>query len=267
MAYYHFKTTTCKNTRFRHACNQLLSELWMCNVILELPLSYVAIENGCKKKRRSDSWKTREPGSSEFISALAAGMEGKLIVEVKSSVSPSTIALATAAKHTGARFVCILPEAALLEAKRETKDTGLINMVEFKTGDPTEILKNYEKVDFSLVDCMNDDYPKLLKMIKVNPHKAVVVAINLAGDKEGLGGHVTGMKDKVPVRSMKHPIGKGMEITTIGRSNKSERRDQGGGVHFGAETMGIPQKRKSKWIVKVDEESGEEHIFRMPRSF
>ncbi|XVE77279.1 hypothetical protein DITRI_Ditri13aG0049600 [Diplodiscus trichospermus] len=220
-------------------------------------------------KRRNDSWKTREPGSNEFISALAAGMKSKLIVEVKSSVSPSTIALATAAKHTGARFVCILPEAALPEAKRETKDSGLMDIVDFKTGDPTEILQNYEKIDFSLVDCKNDDYPKLLKMIKVNPNKAVVVATNLAGDKEGLGGHVIGMKGKVPVRSMKHPIGKGMEITTIGRTNKIERRNQGGGVQFGAERRGILMKKnvasKSKWIVKVDEENGEEHIFRLPR--
>lgn len=217
----------------------------------------------CKKKRRSESRITREPGSNEFISALAAGMKGKLIVEAKSSVSPSTLALATAAKHTRARFICILPEAHLPEAKRETKDSGLNDVVEFKTGDPIEILQNYEKIDFSLVDCKNDDYPKLLKMIKVNPQKAVVVAINLAGDKEGLGGHVamTGlMKDNnVTVRSMKHPIGKGMEITTIGSTNKCERRDGGGGIS-------VPPKKKSKWIVQVDEESGEEHIFRLPRS-
>ncbi|MBA0845422.1 hypothetical protein Goarm_022302 [Gossypium armourianum] len=78
-------------------------------------------------------WKTREPRSNEFISALAAGMKSKLIVEVKSSVSPSTLALATAAKHTGAKFVCILPEAALPEVKRESKDLGLTDVVKFKT--------------------------------------------------------------------------------------------------------------------------------------
>ncbi|MFQ6619880.1 hypothetical protein Gotur_001169 [Gossypium turneri] len=78
-------------------------------------------------------WKTREPRSNEFISALAAGMKSKLIVEVKSSVSPSTLALATTAKHTGAKFVCILPEAALPEVKRESKDLGLTDVVKFKT--------------------------------------------------------------------------------------------------------------------------------------
>uniref|UniRef100_A0A6N2KK51 Uncharacterized protein n=1 Tax=Salix viminalis TaxID=40686 RepID=A0A6N2KK51_SALVM len=33
-------------------------------------------------KKRYDSWMTKEPGSNEFISALAAGMKAKLIVEV-----------------------------------------------------------------------------------------------------------------------------------------------------------------------------------------
>ncbi|OMO64302.1 Cytochrome b561, eukaryote [Corchorus capsularis] len=198
----------------------------------------------------SESWKTttREPGSNEFISALAAGMKSKLIVEIKSSVSPSTIALATAAKHTGARFVCILPETALNQVKKETKDSGLIDIVEFNTGDPTEILQHYEQVDFSLVDCKNDDYPKLLKMINVNPKRSIVVANNLEGDKEGFGiggRHVTGMKDEVTVRSMKHPIGKGMEITTIG----SEKR----GILM--KKKSTPRANKSKWIVKVDEVS------------
>ncbi|MBA0605138.1 hypothetical protein Godav_017746 [Gossypium davidsonii] len=165
------------------------------------------------------------PRSNEFISALAAGMKSKLIVEVKSSVSPSTLALATAAKHTGAKFVCILPEAALPEVKRESKDLGLTNV--------------------------NGDYPKLPNTIKVNPKRAVVVATNLSDDKQGLGAHIVGKKNKVTVRSMKHPIGKGMEITTWKNQHKV-----------------IPLKKtataKSKWFVKVDEESGEEHISRVP---
>ncbi|TYI19367.1 hypothetical protein ES332_A07G160300v1 [Gossypium tomentosum] len=174
--------------------------------------------------------KTPEPRSNEFISALAAGMKSKLIVEVKSSVSPSTLALASAAKHTGAKFVCILPEAALPEVERESKDLGLTYVT-----------------DFSLVVCKNGDYRKLLNTIKVNPKRAVVVATNLSDDKQGLGAHIVGKKNKVP----------GMEITTIGKTNTSGRHDQGGGGHFGT--------AKSKWIVKVDEESGEEeHIFRVP---
>ncbi len=85
-------------------------------------------------------WMTRETGSNEFISALAAGMKAKLIVEITSDVSPSTVALATAARHTGGRLVCILPEPVLAESKKVIRDSGLKDIVEFRTGDPSELL-------------------------------------------------------------------------------------------------------------------------------
>ncbi|KAF2324884.1 hypothetical protein GH714_021022 [Hevea brasiliensis] len=75
-------------------------------------------------KRRCGLWMTRETGSNEFISALAAGMKAKLIVEITSDVSPSTVALATAARHTGGRLVCILPEPVLAESKKVIRDSG-----------------------------------------------------------------------------------------------------------------------------------------------
>ena len=47
----------------------------------------------------------------EFISALAAGKQAKLMVEVSTEgITPLTIALAVAAKQTGGRFICILVE-------------------------------------------------------------------------------------------------------------------------------------------------------------
>ncbi|KAK3194622.1 hypothetical protein Dsin_025932 [Dipteronia sinensis] len=212
-------------------------------------------------KRRCDSWrKTQEPGSNEFISALAAGMKAKLIVEVSSAVSPSTLALATAARHTGGRLVCILPEPILAESKKVIKDSGLKDMVEFKTGDPCELLSHYGDIDFSVIDCKNDDNTRLLSMLNVNPEKSVVVANNLVCEKKGLGGHVKGKKDRVQVRTMKHPIGKGMEITMISRRNEIENKRD----HHGDDAM--KRNGKSRWVVKVDEKSGEEHIFRVPKS-
>lgn len=225
-------------------------------------------------------------------------MKAKLIVEVTTSVSPSTIALAAAARHTGGRLVCILPEPVLAESKRVIKDSGLRDLVEFKTGEPSELLPSYENIDFSLVDCKNDDYSRLLNMLDVNPKRSMVVASNLVGERKGLEGHVGGMNSKaasgrVAVRSMKNPIGKGMEVTVIGKSsrnNEIEKRDWGGGgkllcapnssssrgaigkrvdsIHHHQQHNGSLKKSasgKSKWLVKVDKESGEEHIFRVPK--
>ncbi|KAK8654477.1 hypothetical protein V6N13_128445 [Hibiscus sabdariffa] len=132
---------------------------------------------------------------------------------------------ATTAKHAGAWFVCcVLPEAALhRDTKKRAKDSGLIDTVEFKTGDPIEILLSCEKIDFTLVDCKNCDHPKLFKTTNIDPEKAVMVANNLAGDKEGLGIYIIGM-----------------EITTTPEKEQFRR--------------GRVVLLKSKWIVEVDEE-------------
>lgn len=190
-------------------------------------------------------------------------MRSKLIVEVTSGVSPSTIALAAAARQTGGRLVCILPEPDLAASRNIIKDLGLKELVEFRTGDPSQLLQSYENIDFSLVDCKNDDYTGLLKLLDVNPRRSVVVANNLVGKKRGLEGHLRGMKEKVAVRSLKNPIGKGMEVTMIGSKEEIAKRDTG---RVGIRCGSMKGSGKSKWVVKVDEESGEEHIFRVPKS-
>ncbi|KAF8379705.1 hypothetical protein HHK36_029149 [Tetracentron sinense] len=236
---------------------------------LELEIEETVENMMCNDQRkRFDLWKTPEPGSDEFISALAAGMSAQLILEVSSGVSPSTIALAAAARQTGGRLVCILPEPTLMESKKVIKDSGLKDLVEFKVGDPFELLPCYENIDFSLIDCKTDDHTRLLKLLDVNPRKSVVVANNLVGGRNGLGGYVRGMDDKVAVRSMKHPIGKGMEVTMIGKSKEFEKNNLELGSTSKEERRGFGVRRtgKSKWVVKVDEETGEEHIFRVPRS-
>ncbi|CAN6566023.1 unnamed protein product [Malus baccata var. baccata] len=206
--------------------------------------------------RQCGSWKTQEPGSNEFVLALAAGMNAKLIVEVTSTVSPSTIALGAAAKQTGGKLVCILPELVLDESKKVIRDTGLKDSVEFKIGNPSELLSNYKNIDFSLVDCKNDEYTRLLKLLDVNPRKSVVVANNLVGERKGLEGHLGVRGKRVPERSTKNSIGKGMEVTMIGKNTEVGKGNWRGGSKR--------RSGKSKWVVKVDEQSGEEHIFRVP---
>ncbi|KAJ4956380.1 hypothetical protein NE237_013163 [Protea cynaroides] len=224
----------------------------------------------CRNHLKSqDSWETPELQSNEFISALAAGMSAQLIVEISSGEFPSTIALAVAARQTGGRLVCILPEPeTLAESTQAIKESGLNDLVEFKVGDPAELLPNYNNIDFSLIDCKTDNYMRLLNLLDVNPRKSVVVANNLVEGRKGLEGHFKVMKDKAAVKSVKHhPIGKGMEVTMIGRSNKFRRGRKGVSIPQ-AEKNGNEVRRtgKSEWIVRIDEDSGEEHLFRVPLS-
>lgn len=219
----------------------------------------------CNKHReKCSSSETQEPKSSEFISALAAGMSAKLMVEVTCEVSTSTVALAAAARQTGGKVVCIVPEITLNESRQTIQDSGLNDMVEFRTGNPIEVLPKYENIDFSVVDCQTDDNRKLLQKLDVNPKRSVVVANNLVQGRKGLGGHLKGVENKAKVRSIKHPIGKGMEITMIGKNNdiKRERHRK-----MDRKRSMTKKSDKSRWIARVDEKSGEEHIYRIPKSF
>ncbi|TKY61257.1 hypothetical protein E2542_SST11107 [Spatholobus suberectus] len=208
-------------------------------------------------KRQHGSWRVQQQGSNEFVSALAAGMKAKFIVQVTSRASPSTIALAAAARQTGGRLVCILPEPVLDESKEVIRNSGLKDQVEFRTEDPTKILPYYENIDFSLVDCKDENYARLLNLLDVNPTRSVVVANNLVGNTKGLGGYVRRKDEKVAVRSLQHPIGKGMEVTMLCKNDETDKR-------LGVREHRGRKRSKSKWVAKFDEKSGEEHIFRVP---
>ncbi|GER46351.1 hypothetical protein STAS_23382 [Striga asiatica] len=250
----------------RSATNAYLDALKLCN----------------KCQRECTSCESPQiPKSNEFISALAAGMSAKLIVEVTSQVSPSTVALAVAARQTGGKLVCILPEPdAPNPSRRAIHESGLNDMVEFRaSGDPAEALFGYDNIDFSLVDFKSLDQKRL--SLGVNPRRSVVVASNLVEGEKGFGpGHLRGVEGETRVRSMKHPVGRGMEITMIGKGSDFGKRrvkrsksgsycmgrfdrNGGGGGDGGAR---VRSTDRSKWVFQVDDKSGEEHIFRMPKS-
>lgn len=223
--------------------------------------------------------KQAEPESTEFISALAAGMNAQLIVEACSSVAPaSTIALAAAARQTGGRLVCILPAKASNNNLAETiKDLGLENTTEFVIGDAMELLPKYKNVDFSVIDCrLTEDYQGLFTVLNVNPSRAVVVANNLF-DRKATTAYARTFKRKPGAKSVTLPIGKGIEVTRIGtgstHNNHSSPQTR---KEVGIDVMGIIPERKfydcenvksttfkSRWIVQVDERTGEEHVFRV----
>ncbi|XP_068650236.1 uncharacterized protein [Aristolochia californica] len=178
------------------------------------------------------------------------------MVEISNGVTCTSIALAAAAQETGGRLICIHSQNKTLgKSKQVIKDAGLKDMVEFKVGDPFKILPDYENVDFSLVDCKVDGYSSLIELLNVNPRRSVVVANNLVEERKGLGGGILReTKGGLPsVRCTKSLMGTDMEVMMIGKSYEFGRRER------------IIKPCKSKWVAKVDKETGEEHIFRVPR--
>ncbi|URE42470.1 hypothetical protein MUK42_14693 [Musa troglodytarum] len=200
-----------------------------------------------RRRRRNDGHPSAEPASDEFVSALAAGMGAKLTVEVSPEASQSTGALAAAARQTGGRLVCVIPEEVSLAP---TKEPGVDDAVEFKVGDANQLLPEHEHIDFALVGCRSDPSAGLLELLHVNPRSSVAVANRLRGGKEG-------------------PTGEGMEVTMIGKVEEVGRTGtKAGGVERRKSAKGSGRRRprsKSRWVRKIDER-GEEHFFRLPMS-
>lgn len=190
------------------------------------------------------------------------------MVEVASGgASPTTIALATAAVHTGGRLVCMLPELVLAESKKVMQDSGLKDVVQFETGEPSELLPRYKNIEFSVVDCNRDYGTDLLKLLDINPRRSVVVKNKLVRDRKGMGGQVRELADKEAIRSLTYSLGEDMEVTVITEHDEVDDIDRGNRSHWKAERRSSMARTTSnnKWLVKVDERSGEEHIFRMPK--
>lgn len=175
-------------------------------------------------------------------------MKAKLMVEVSSCVSLYTIALAVAARQTGGRLICVIPKSVLDESKEAIMNSGLEEQVEFRTEEPSKLLSFYHNIDFFLVHCKDDNYSRLLNLVDVSMKRSViVVAKHVLSHEKGLRWYIRGKHEKSQVRSLSHP-GNAMEVSRICMNDDSDKK-----------------RRKSSWIAKFDEESGEEHIYRVPQ--
>lgn len=166
-----------------------------------------------------------EHHSTEFLAALAGGIEAKLIVQVTSSVSPATIALAVAARKTGGRLICILTEYdALLNAMVAMDALGLSPVVEFLVGDAKEILPQFSEVDFALVDCRRGEQSvELYDLLRLNSSRAVVVAENLF-QRSARALYEDKMTTRPGSKCVMLPIGKGIEVARLSRCDYQDRR-------------------------------------------
>ncbi|XP_034677239.1 uncharacterized protein LOC117907707 [Vitis riparia] len=106
-----------------------------------------------------------QPQCMEFLSALAAGNQAKVMVQVLSNegVNPLTIALAVAAKHCRGRFICFLDQQQDIEdCTAQLSCYDLEDVVEFMHGNPCEVIIQLKNIDFAVIDCKFKDHLRLL---------------------------------------------------------------------------------------------------------
>ncbi|ERN13335.1 uncharacterized protein LOC18441576 [Amborella trichopoda] len=200
--------------------------------------AYLHTVKMCKEREK-------QPDEAEFISALAAGTNAQLMVEICApgkGPGATTFALLAAAHQTGGRVVCVLtdamathssPEMAMLQAQAPHR-------LELVVGDGCALLVGALRgADFVVGDC------------RWAPHESVVRTAE-AGAREGgvvvFGRHAfdgeAGLRHRGAMRSVALPIGGGVVVTRI--------------------KEGVRERKRSKWVVRVDKFTGEEHVYRVP---
>ncbi|XP_060175357.1 uncharacterized protein LOC132606040 [Lycium barbarum] len=185
----------------------------------------------------------KEPNVSEFISALAAGNNAQLMVIACAGAADSTtLALVAAAQQTGGRVICILREFDKLNTSIEFLSHNARH-VEFVIGDAKTLLVNdYRRADCIVIDCNLNNCEGILKTARrTGENNAIVLGYNAlrmgSWRCESFNAHLL-------------PIGEGLLVTRMTQK----------GSDFGV------SGKKSRWIVKVDKCTGEEHVFRVRSS-
>lgn len=185
----------------------------------------------------------KEPDVAEFISALAAGNNAQLMVVACADTAGSTaLSLVAAASQTGGRVVCILGAAESVAESRKALGR-YADSVDFLVGDAETSLRNDDRcrgADFVLIDFRIKDHKRVFKAAEdkaaARGGRGLVVGYNALRKGSWLSENKTEFL----------PIGDGLVIVTVG--------SRGG-------------RRKSRWVVKVDKWTGEEHVFRITSPF
>ncbi|KAL8053654.1 hypothetical protein ABFX02_05G086900 [Erythranthe guttata] len=195
-------------------------------------------------------------GSSvaELISAMAAGWNAEVIVETwaRGGAILVSIGLAVAAHHTKGRHICIVPDeesrAEYVEAMSQSGQSDY----EMIVGEPEEVIKGLQGIDFLVVDCSgNNDFARIIRAADLGRRGAVLVCKNAAAaSRAAYGGGIRWRsvlegKSRI-VRSVFLPVGDGLDVAHVGAV---------GGNSGGA-------KRESRWIKRIDRHSGEEFVIR-----
>lgn len=189
-----------------------------------------------------------DSGVAEFLSAMAAGWNTKLIVESWSYGGPvaTSIGLAVAARHTCGRHVCIVSDERSKSSYVEAMAVAGVPSTVI-VGDAEEAMEGLSGIDFLVVDSKRKDFARVLRYAKLN-HKGAILACKNACKRPISGfrwNRVLGKETRV-VRSVVLPVGQGLDIAHIGAD--------GGVVGY--------KSSSSRWIKYIDQRSGDEHFFR-----
>ncbi|KAK8584387.1 hypothetical protein V6N12_068631 [Hibiscus sabdariffa] len=110
---------------------------------------------------------------------MVAGKNARFIVETwfGGGATATSIGLAVASSHTKGRHVCIVPdERSRLEYIEALEEVGM--SAEAIVGEPDEVVKGLNDIDFMVVDNQRNDCSRILRVAKLSEKGAVLACKN-----------------------------------------------------------------------------------------
>ncbi|XVF79877.1 hypothetical protein PTKIN_Ptkin15bG0025500 [Pterospermum kingtungense] len=172
-----------------------------------------------------------------------------MVVTCAGVAGSTALALVAAARQTSGRVVCILNSLDCYNAsKKALGNYG--DCINFVIGDAKRLLINdYKSADFVLVDCNSSDHKGVLRAAQegtANHGGALILGYNALH----MGPY---WSDTDEFKTHFLPIGEGLLVIRKGAST----------TKAGTNHHGLDCRKRSRWVVKIDKWTGEEHVFRI----
>lgn len=179
------------------------------------------IENDARATGRSRMMLNLEPASAQLVSIIVRASGVTRALEVGTSNAYSTIWLAWSLAPAGGRIVSVdrNPDKHAL-ARENLRHAGFLEMVELRTGDATEIVRELAgPFDLVFLDADRRKFPEIMEVLLPKiATRALVIADNVHSHPEEIAGYLKLISSLPEFQHTIVPVGKGLSIAFRGSS-------------------------------------------------
>jgi len=179
------------------------------------------IENDARATERSRMMLNLEPASAELVSILVRASGVTRALEIGTSNAYSTIWLAWSLAPAGGRIISVdrNPDKHAL-ARENLRRAGFLEMVELRTGDATEIVRELAgPFDLVFLDADRRKFPEVMEVLLPKIAKRVlVIADNVHSHPEEIAGYLKLISSLPDFQHTTVPVGKGLSVAFRGSS-------------------------------------------------
>jgi predicted O-methyltransferase YrrM len=177
------------------------------------------LENDARATERPRMMLNLEPASAQLISILVRASGVTRAVEIGTSNAYSTIWLAWSLAPAGGKIVSIdrNPDKHAL-ARENLRRANLLDRVELRTGDATEIVSQLEgPFDLVFLDADRRNFPEQIQILLPKlSWKALVIADNVLSHPEEIAVYLILISTLPDFQHTIVPVGKGLSIAYRG---------------------------------------------------